>query len=230
MQIYTYKLSFQQAASQPAPVAAPEPAQVQRAVATQEERRSRRLAGAGLGTPHVLPVRTRRRRLQAEAAAEEVAAEEPSEAAAEEEVPAAEEEDDDAITWRCVICLTGIRSEKDAHILFPCRHTNIHSICAYQQILGAGNNTCGTCRANIEDHEPLSAWLERRAEIARREALASTFKLHAMACNNIHNKLLFCTPLRAGMLKKLYYCMQIKNAKKHPKTKKKEKNVKSLKS
>ena len=174
LQIYTYKLSFQQAASQPAPVAAPEPPQVQRAVATQEERRSRRLAGAGLGTPHVLPVRTRRRRLQAEAAAEE-----PSEAAAEEEVPAsgaaAEEEDDDAITWRCVICLTGIRSEKDAHILFPCRHTNIHSICAYQQIIGAANTTCGTCRTNIEDHEPLSAWLEKRAEIARREALASTF-------------------------------------------------------
>ena len=136
-----------------------------------------------MGTPHVLPVRTRRRRLNAVSEEEAGAAEEaagPSGAAEEAAGPSGaaeeeEEEDDETITWRCVICLRGIRSEKEAHILFPCRHTNIHSVCAYQQIIGAESNTCGTCRSNIEEHEPLSVWLERRAQIAIREALASTY-------------------------------------------------------
>ena len=158
---------MQNPVSQPDPVPQ-DPVHVEREVATQPVRSSRRLAGAGPGTPHVLPVRTRRRRLHGVSDAEEAG---PSEAAEQ----AAEAEEDDAITWRCVICLRGIRSEKDAHILFPCRHTNIHSMCAYQQIIGAESNTCGTCRTHIASHEPLTDWLERRAQIAIREALASTY-------------------------------------------------------
>ena len=166
--------------TQPPPVVQ-EPVLEERQVATQE-RRSRRIAGAGLGTPHALPVRTRRRRLHA------VSEEEPGPSGLVEEAPVTEEEEpgpsgavpeeeeeDETITWRCVICLRGIRSEKEAHILFPCRHTNIHSMCAYQQIIGAETNTCGTCRSNIEEHKPLSDWLQKRAQIAIREALASTY-------------------------------------------------------
>ena len=51
--------------------------------------------------------------------------------------------------------------QQDAHILLPCRHTNIHSMCAYQQIVGQELETCGTCRAHIDDHLPLSFWSTR---------------------------------------------------------------------
>ena len=63
-----------------------------------------------------------------------------------------------------ILCHIISSSEKDAHILFPCRHTNIHTTFAYQQILGEEVKTCGYCRGEIVDHGPLSDWLAERAQ------------------------------------------------------------------